>query len=84
MPKVTFTRSGKTIDWDASCDSILELGEKSGLVLDSSCRSGICHTCMVPLTKGEVDYEMEPEMAPDPGCALICCSTPKTDVEIDA
>ena len=81
---VTFAHSGVTANWDAACESILDLAERQGLNLDYSCRSGICHTCTCKLTEGEVDYQDEPLDEPDPGYVLICCSTPKTNIVIEA
>jgi ferredoxin-NADP reductase/MOSC domain-containing protein YiiM len=77
---VMFDRSGVTVAWDPSVDSILELAEAHGLRPDYSCRSGICHTCMCKLIAGEVTYVVEPADLPDPGCVLICCSKPVSDV----
>lgn len=81
---VVFERSGVTFAWDPGVDSILEHAEAHGLRPDYSCRSGICHTCMCRLIAGEVNYEVEPADLPDPGYVLICCSTPRTDVIVDA
>ena len=80
---VAFQRAGVTVAWDESVDSILELAETHGLRPDYSCRSGICHTCMCKLLSGEVTYVVEPADLPDPGCVLICCSKPQTDVVLD-
>jgi ferredoxin-NADP reductase/MOSC domain-containing protein YiiM len=81
--QVTFARTGVTVPWDASVESILEFAESHGLHPDYSCRSGICHTCMSRLLEGEVDYTIEPADMPDPGSVLICCSRPKSSVVID-
>ncbi len=81
--QVTFARSGVTVPWDASMESILELAESHGLHPAFSCRSGICHTCMSRLGEGEVEYTTEPADMPDPGSVLICCSRPRTSVSID-
>ena len=81
--QVTFARSGVTAAWDPACDSILDLAERQGLSPDYSCRSGICHTCMCPLSEGEVEYLEDPLDEPDQGCVLICCSRPKTNLVIE-
>ncbi|MEA3411180.1 MAG: MOSC domain-containing protein [Pseudomonadota bacterium] len=81
--EVVFEKSATTVAWDPGVDSILELAEAHGLHPDFSCRSGICHTCMCRLVSGEVDYVVEPAELPDPGCVLICCSRPASDVTID-
>ena len=80
---VHFAKSGLTVKWDPSMESILELAEANGLRPEFSCRTGICHTCISKLVEGEVEYVTEPLDLPDPGCVLICCSQPKTDVVID-
>lgn len=81
---VTFEQSGVTVAWDPGVDNILELAEAHGLRPAYNCRSGICHTCMCKLIAGEVSYVVQPADRPDPGCVLICCGTPKTDVIIGA
>ncbi|MCH8948358.1 MAG: 2Fe-2S iron-sulfur cluster binding domain-containing protein [Acidobacteria bacterium] len=78
-----FAKSGLTAKWDPSIESILALAEAQGLRPDFSCRTGICHTCMTKLIEGRVEYVTEPLDLPDPGCVLICCSQPKTDVVIE-
>ena len=80
---VTFQGSAVSVPWDATVESILELAETHGLHPDYSCRSGICHTCMCKLLSGEVTYVVEPADLPDPGCVLICCSIPQTDLVLE-
>ena len=81
--QVDFARSGVTVGWDPSCDSILDLAEQQGLSPDYSCRSGICHTCIADLTDGEVDYLEAPLDEPGPGQVLICCARPRTSLVIE-
>ncbi len=80
--QVTFTQAGLTAKWDPAVESILALAETHGLRPEFSCRTGICHTCTSKLIEGEVEYVTEPLDWPDPGCVLICCSRPKTNVVI--
>ena len=82
--EVTFARSGLTVPWDNSFETILDLAEHHGLSPAYSCRSGICHTCMCELVEGEVDYTEEPLDPPDDKCVLICCSKPKSKLVIEA
>jgi ferredoxin len=82
--EVVFEKSGVGLAWGPGIGSILELAEAHGLRPDYSCRSGVCHTCMCRLLAGEVDYVVEPAEPPDPGCILICCAVPKTDVIVGA
>jgi len=81
--QVHFSQSGVKTNWNPSFESILDLAEANGLSPDYSCRSGICHTCMVKLEYGEVEYFEEPLDPPDEGCVLICVSKPKKSVVID-
>lgn len=81
--EVTFANAGLTVRWDPTLESILDLAEAQGLRPDFSCRTGICHTCTSKLLEGEVEYITEPLDMPDPGCVLICCSKPKTNLVIE-
>lgn len=85
--KIEFKRSGKTVEWDDSFESILELGEDNGIDLENECRMGVCGTCKAKLLSGEVDMEEESGLEDadrDENMILLCVSTPKTDVVIDA
>jgi ferredoxin len=48
-----------------------------------SCRVGVCHRCETTLFSGEVNYITTPLDQPTGGNVLICCSTPRTDVQLD-
>jgi ferredoxin-NADP reductase len=50
---VTFAKSGKEVDLDGAT-TLLEAGEAAGVQMPFGCRMGICHTCVLPLTKGIV------------------------------
>lgn len=82
-PRVTFAFSKKTVGWDNKYGSILELAEAHGLTPDFSCRSGICRSCECELLSGSLIYVTEPLEAPDEGMALICCSKPVADIELN-
>jgi ferredoxin len=84
MHKVTFSKSGLTVDWTGRQPSLLELGEAHGLDLPFGCRMGNCTACQQPLLKGEVDYPDGHNGVPETGNILLCCSQPKGDLEIDA
>ena len=79
---VTFSKSGVRANWNPSFESILDLAEANGLSPDYSCRSGICHTCMVEMEEGEVEYVLEPLDPPDEGSVLICVAKPTADVVV--
>ncbi|WP_375293958.1 2Fe-2S iron-sulfur cluster-binding protein [Oscillatoria sp. HE19RPO] len=84
---VTFVKSGKTIDCDDSAP-ILEIAEREGIELDSSCRGGTCGTCKQKLIGGEVRYENEPQALSEGDrqqkYILTCSAHPVGPVEIDA
>ena len=81
---VTFAKSNKKVVWDGSHESILELAEANGVVLDSGCRAGSCGTCITAVKTGEVTYVDEPGSLPESGSCLACVSVPKTDLALDA
>jgi ferredoxin len=82
-PIVTFIRSGISVRWGARFGSLLELAEACDVPVRWSCRSGVCHTCECGLIDGEIEYSPDPLDRPAKGLALICCTTPKTGVDLD-
>jgi ferredoxin-NADP reductase/ferredoxin len=82
-PVVTFLRSGLAVPWDSRFGSLLELAEACAVPVRWACRSGVCHNCESGLVEGELAYAPEPLDPPAEGNALICCSAPKTAVELD-
>jgi ferredoxin len=82
-PRVSFTRSGITVPWSPRFQSLLELAEACDVPTRWSCRTGVCHTCECALIGGAIEYQPEPLEAPADGNVLICCSQPRSEVEID-
>ena len=82
--EVVFDRSGKTIQWDPSADSLLTFAEDNGIVIESGCRAGNCGTCVTAIKSGEVTYVAEPGATPEDGSCLTCVSVPKTPLTLDA
>jgi len=83
-PTVTFVRSGVSVKWDNSkFKSLLELTEACAVRARWSCRSGVCHSCESGIIDGQVKYLPEPLDAPAAGRVLICCATPKSEVQLD-
>lgn len=82
--EVVFARSGKTLSWDSSAESILEFAEANGIDLDYGCRAGSCGTCITAVKSGEVSYVDEPGALPEEGSCLACISVPKTSLTLDA
>jgi len=82
--KVTFAKSGKTIDWNPEADSLLEFAERNRIFIDCGCRAGNCGTCVTTIHSGEIDYIGEPGQQPSRGSCLTCISIPKNDISLDA
>ena len=83
FPIVTFTTSGVTAQWRPEFPSLLYSAEAQGLTPDFSCRAGICNTCECRLASGELQYLEEPLFEPEAGRALICCSIPTSNIELE-
>jgi len=81
---VTFNQSGKSILWDSAADSLLEFAEANDIEVESGCRAGSCGSCQTAMETGEVDYSQEPDAEVAPGHCLLCISTPKSDLTLDA
>jgi ferredoxin-NADP reductase/MOSC domain-containing protein YiiM len=82
-PVVTFVRSGLAVPWDGRFGSLLELAEACDVPVRWSCRSGVCHSCECGIVDGELLYSPDPIDPPRDGLALICCSTPRTSLDLD-
>lgn len=82
-PTVTFVRSGLAVAWDQRFGSLLELAEACDVPVHWSCRTGVCHHCECGIVDGELKYSPDPIDPPVAGLALICCSTPKSNVDLD-
>jgi ferredoxin-NADP reductase/MOSC domain-containing protein YiiM/ferredoxin len=82
-PRVSFGRTGLTVPWDGRFQSLLELAEACDVPVRWSCRTGVCHTCECGLVDGSLRYAPEPLDRPAVGNALICCSTPLSEVDLD-
>jgi ferredoxin-nitrite reductase len=82
-----FATSGKEISCTSE-DLLLDVAEKAGLALESSCRSGSCGTCKRRLIEGAVSYDGTPsaltaaEVAA--GYILTCSARPVGRVVIEA
>ncbi|WP_263415947.1 MOSC and FAD-binding oxidoreductase domain-containing protein [Terriglobus albidus] len=82
-PFVSFTRSNLTVPWDSRFRSLLEFAEACDVPVRWSCRTGVCHMCECGLLNGKVRYAPEPLDQPAIGNALICCSTPESQIDLD-
>ncbi|MEQ1907816.1 MAG: iron-sulfur cluster-binding domain-containing protein, partial [Vicinamibacterales bacterium] len=68
----------------AAGQTILEAAEGNGVDLPSLCRAGVCGTCRVRVTKGEVDCDTTTLDASElsQGYVLACVATPRTDCTV--
>ena len=83
---IEFARSGRTITCRAD-EKILDAAYAAGMTPASSCGPGMCGTCKSTMLSGTVDMQHQGGIRPREIAAhkvLICCSTPTSDVVIDA
>lgn len=84
--EVTFAVSGKT----AACtqtDTVLAVARANGLNIPSGCTFGLCGTCKVKKTAGEVHMVHNGGISDDDvaaGYILACCSKPMGAVTVEA
>lgn len=82
---IEFARSGKTVAWDSSMETLLEFAEHQGITtIEGGCRAGSCGSCLVAIKQGEVEYILEPGSPPEEGTCLSCICRPKGRLVIDA
>jgi ferredoxin-NADP reductase len=81
---VTFAKSGKQETWEPGMGSLLDFAERHGITVSSGCRAGGCGSCQTTIRTGEVAYTQAPDFDPEPGSCLLCVSTPKTAVTLEA
>lgn len=82
--EVTFTASGKTVPCDGT-ETVLAIARRAGLNIPSSCNFGLCGTCKVQKTAGEVAMVHNGGISDEEiagGMILACCSKPQGAVEI--
>ncbi|NSY40804.1 hybrid-cluster NAD(P)-dependent oxidoreductase [Leisingera sp. ANG59] len=83
---VAFTQSDVTADCHET-DTVLAVARSAGIVIPSGCTFGVCGTCKVRKTAGEVHMVHNGGISEDDiesGYILACCSKPIGPVEIDA
>ena len=82
---VSFARS----DVSAEChetDTLLAVARSAGIVIPSGCTFGVCGTCKIRKTSGEVHMVHNGGISEDDieaGFILACCSKPIGTVEVD-
>jgi uncharacterized protein len=82
--EVHFERTGRRATWDRAFESLLDLGEASGIPLVSGCRAGSCGECMVAIRTGSVATLKRPGITVPPGQCLTCISVPEGKLVLDA
>lgn len=80
--EVYFARSDETLEV-LGADSILEAAENSGRQLPHGCRIGICRSCLVPMTDGQVADIRTGQVTDDPGLVQTCITRPAPWVALD-
>jgi len=82
-PMIHFAKSGLSVVWDGSSNSLLDFAEANGLSPEFECRDGICGQCACEKLEGDITYIEEPLESPEDGKVLICCSRPSGSVTLD-
>lgn len=83
--KITFTRTGETIECGPD-QFILEAARAAGMRLPFSCSQGLCGTCKTKKLSGEVAMTHGGGIRKreiDQGMILVCCSKPLSDVTLE-
>lgn len=83
---VEFKRAEKTVTMAAD-ETVLDVADKAGVEIDSSCRSGQCGLCKVKLLAGEVTMECEDSLSEEEkteGQILACQAKATGNIEVDA
>jgi CDP-4-dehydro-6-deoxyglucose reductase len=82
MPKITYAEQTYECRGD---ESVLECLSRHGVELSSSCRAGVCQTCMIKATSGtppaEAQQGLKPRLA-EQGYFLACICTPIQDLTV--
>lgn len=82
-PHIVLRKSGRSLPWDESAESILAFLEAQGMEPEFSCRAGVCGSCEQGLVSGQVDYFEEPLDEPPADRVLLCCTRPKSSIVLD-
>ncbi len=81
--RAQFVRSGVRTATDGRT-SLLDAGERAGVLMPNGCRQGVCHTCLAPLRSGRVRDLRTGREHGEPGDLIqTCVSAPAGSVEID-
>ena len=83
-PKVTFERSGVSVNWDDSFENLLDCALGNNVSIDSGCRAGSCGSCLVAIKSGKVANAAGEETEHEEGTCLACVSVPDGELVLDA
>jgi ferredoxin-NADP reductase len=81
---VDFVRSERSLRWQGTEDSLLELAEQGGVRLEWGCRAGSCGQCRVMIAAGRVAHAKRPGVELVDGECLACIARPVGDVVVEA
>jgi phenol hydroxylase P5 protein len=86
--QLTFESTGQVLDVEDG-QTILDAALRAGVYLPHACCHGLCATCKIAVTDGEVDHGAASNFAlmdyeREEGKTLACCATLESDVTIDA
>lgn len=79
---VTFSKSGRVLNWDNAADSLLAFAEANGIAVESGCRAGSCGSCQTRLEAGTVQYKQQADADVMPGHCLLCIGVPDGDLTL--
>ncbi len=83
--EITFAPSGRTVRCHET-DTVLAVAKASGLNIPSGCTFGLCGTCKIRKTKGEVHMVHNGGISDEDiedGYILACCSNPIGAIEVE-
>ena len=86
--QLTIEPLGQTVEVEEG-QTLLEASLRAGIYLPHACCHGLCATCKVQVTEGEIDHGAASNFAlmdyeREEGSCLACCATPQSDVVIEA
>jgi phenol hydroxylase P5 protein len=86
--QLTIEPLGQTIEVEEG-QTLLDASLRAGIYLPHACCHGLCATCKVQVTDGEIDHGEASNFAlmdyeREEGLCLACCAMPQSDVTIEA
>lgn len=86
--ELTIEPLGQTIDVEEG-QTLLDASLRAGVYLPHACGHGLCGSCKVQVTDGEIDHGEASSFAlmdfeREEGLCLACCARPESDVTIEA